>query len=451
MILREVFALFTRKQILKLVIPLMLEQVLVALMGTADTMMISRVGSAAISAISLVDSLNVLMIHLFSAMATGGAIVCAQYLGKKDTEEANRSARQLVLSVFGLSTIIALVCFAFCKPILRLIFGTVEADVMRNAEIYMMITALSFPFLGLYNAGAALFRTCGNSRLSMTISVLCNLVNIGGNALLIFGFKMGVAGAAIPTLVSRVLCAVFILGYLRKPHQAIIVRDYKKLRPDFKRIWQIMRIGIPTGVENGMFQFGKLVIQSTVSTMGTVAIAANAMAAVMEGFISNAPIGIGLGMMTVVGQCMGAGRREEAKKHIIHLTAFAEVMLIVFCGAIYFLIGPITVIGGMEMAAAELTIKLTRYICLYKPVMWALSFMPAYGMRAAGDVKFSMMVSSITMWTCRVLVTITLARVFRMGPLAVWLGMFSDWTLRALCFTLRLRSNKWMEHAVIKA
>lgn len=442
--------MFTRKQIMALVIPLMLEQVLASLMGTADTMMISRVGSAAISAISLVDSLNMLMIQLFSAMATGGAIVCAQYIGRRDTANANASARQLLLSAAGIASVIAAVCIVFCRPLLGLIFGRVEQAVMDNAVTYMLITALSFPFLAMYNAGAALFRICGNSRLPMTVSVLSNLVNIAGNALLIFGLKLGVAGAAIPTLVSRMLCAAAMLYFLRKPHQAIILRGLRALRPEWKSIWQILRIGIPTGVENSMFQFGKLVIQSTVSTMGTTAIAANAMTAVLEGMISNAPIGVGLAMMTVVGQCMGAGRQEEAKKHIWGLTALGEAVLALSCALIFVLVRPITVLGGMEAEAADMTVRLTRLICLYKPVVWALAFLPGYGVRAAGDVKFSMILATTTMWSCRVLVTVTLARVFHMGPLAVWLGMFSDWTLRAIGYTWRMRSGRWARHQVIR-
>ncbi len=444
------FLMFTPKQLWGLLIPLMLEQLLSALMGIADTMMVSNVGSSAIAAVSLVDSVNVLMIQLFSAMATGGSIVCSQYIGRREIREATDTGKQLLLAVFSVSAFIALICITLRQPLLRLIFGQVEQDVMRNALIYMLVTSLSFPFLALYNAGAALFRACGNSRLPMTVSVLCNLVNVAGNALLIFGFRLGVLGAAIPTLVSRVLCAVMILWQLRKPHQTIIIRDYLHIRPNLRRIGSILRLGIPTGVENSMFQFGKLMIQSSVSTLGTTAIAAQAMAATLEGLASNAPIGIGLGMMTVVGQCMGAGRVEEAKRYIRKITGYGWIAILFSCAAIGLLVRPITILGGMEPQAAEMCVGMVYLICLYKPIAWTLAFLPGYGMRAAGDVRFSMLLSSSTMWVCRVMITVILIRVFGFGPVAVWIGMFSDWTLRAIAYTLRYRSGKWAEHRVLQ-
>ena len=443
--------MFTRKQIWHLLIPLMVEQVLTSLMGTADTMMVSRAGSAAISAVSLVDSLNILVIYVFSAMATGGAIICAQYLGRGDRAQAGETGKQLILTVTGISLAVALVIVLLRGPLLKLIFGQVEADVMKNALTYLLITGISYPFIALYNAGAALFRVDGNSRLPMVVSTISNVVNVGLNALLIFGLNMGVAGAALATLVSRVMCAVAVMFFLRQPRQSIVVRDYRKLRPDMKRIFNIMAVGIPTGVENGMFQFGKLAIQSTVSTLGTTAIAANAMAAVMEALASHAQVGIGLGLMTIVGQCMGAGRTDEARKNMLRLTGYSEITSIIVCALVALLVGPITLLAGMEAEAAALTVRLVHIICIVKPVAWSLSYTPAYGMRAAGDVRFSMIVSSCTMWLCRVVVTTVLIRVFHVGPIGVWIGMFSDWFLRAIIFTLRLRSGRWAQKTVIRS
>ena len=443
-------SVFSRKQLCALLIPLMLEQILASLMGMADTMMVSNVGSHAIAAVSLVDSLNVVMINLFSAMATGGSIICSQYIGRDDLRQANETGRQLLLSITVISVFIGAICLVLRRPLLSLIFGQVEEAVMENAEIYMLVTALSFPFLAMYNAGAALFRASGNSRLPMTVSLLSNIINIGGNAILIFGLKMGVLGAAIPTLLGRMFCAIVILYKLRQPHQKIIVHDYRSIRPDFQRIAHILRIGVPTGIENSMFQFGKLVIQSSVSTLGTAAIAANAMAATMEAFISNASIGVGLGMMTVVGQCMGAGRLQEARSYILKLSFLGRLLIIFFCAVAAVAIKPITVIAGMEPDAAEMTVQMMHLICIYKPIMWSTSFMLAYGMRAAGDVRFSLITSSVTMWTCRVVISVVLIRVFHMGPVAVWLGMFSDWTVRSVAYVWRFHSGRWAQHQVIE-
>ena len=440
---------FNRKQLCALLIPLMLEQILASLMGMADTMMVSNVGSHAIAAVSLVDSLNIVMINLFSAMATGGSIICSQYIGRDDLRQANETARQLLLSITAISLVIGAVCLTLRRPLLSLIFGRVEDTVMENAEVYMLVTALSFPFLAMYNAGAALFRASGNSRLPMTVSILSKIINIIGNAILIFGLKMGVLGAAIPTLLGRVFCAVVILYKLRQPHQKIIVHDYRAIRPDFKRIGHILRIGVPTGVENSMFQFGKLAIQSTVSTLGTVAIAAQAMTNILENLNGIAAIGIGIGLMTVVGQCLGAGRKDEAVYYIKKLSLVSEVVIIASCLIIFILTKPITMLAGMEPASARLCFEMITFITIVKPICWVPSFIPPYGLRAAGDVKFSMIVSCCTMWLCRVSLCIYLCRVWGFGPIAVWIGMACDWMLRSIIFTARFHSRKWLNHHVI--
>jgi putative MATE family efflux protein len=443
--------LFSKKRIWQLLIPLMIEQVLTSLMGTADTMMVSNISSAAISAVSLVDAINVLIIYIFSAMATGGSIICAQYLGRKDRDAANETGKQLILSVSFISIVVTLTCVLLRRQLLHLIFGRVEADVMENAIIYFLITALSYPFIALYNAGAALFRVDGNSRLPMTVSTLCNLVNIAGNAILIFCFHMGVAGAALATLVSRILCAVIVLYCLHNPQHTISVQNYRKIRPDAALIRRILAVGIPTGIENGMFQFGKLAVQSTVSTLGTTAIAAQAMTAVLELLASNPQLGIGLGMMTIVGQLIGAGQLEEARRNIKRLTGYAEVTTILCCLIIALAIKPVTVLGGMETDAAALAIHLIHVIALFKPLTWTLSFLPAYGMRAAGDVRYSMVVSSLSMWICRVGVAAVLVRVFHFGVIAVWIGMFTDWSVRAIFFTVRFLNGKWAKHSVLES
>lgn len=441
--------MFTKKQLWALLIPLMVEQVLNSLMGTADTMMVSNVGSTAISAVSLVDSINTLILNIFSALATGGAIVCSQYIGKQRTDRANAAGRQLILSMFVISTVISAVCVIFRAPLLSLIFGKVDADVMENALVYMLITGLSFPFIGLYNASAALFRSSGNSKLPMTVSMISNCINIVGNAIFIFGLKLGVAGAALSTLTSRIFCAVVIMYIQTKPKQAIYISNYLSIRPDFSMVKMILGFGIPTGIENGMFQFGKLAIQSTVSTLGTTAIAAQAMTAVLEGFSSMAGMGIGLGMVTVVGQCIGAGRKDEAKRYILKLTWYGEVSIIISCVLLYLACDLITTLGGMEPEAAAMCKQMTLAITIYKPIAWSFSFMPGYGMRAAGDVKFSMITSSITMWTCRVFLTIVLIRFFGWGPMAVWIGMFTDWTARSICFATRFFTGGWLKKKAV--
>ena len=320
---------------------------------------------------------------------------------------------------------------------------------MRNSQIYFFYTLLSFPFIGLYDAGASIMRSQNNSRNPMIISVISNFLNIGGNAILIFGLNMGVAGAAISTLVSRIFCAVVVMWQLRSDKEPIYIRNYFSIRPDFSLIKKILFIGIPSGIENSMFQFGKLAIQSTVSTLGTVAIAAQAMTNILENLNGIAAIGIGIGLMTVVGQCLGAGRKDEAIYYIKKLSWLAEAVVIASCLLVFALTKPITIIAGMEPASAKLCFSMITFITITKPLTWVLSFIPPYGMRAAGDVKFSMITSCCTMWLCRVSLCIYLCRAWGFGPIAVWIGMFCDWTLRAIIFGFRFHSRKWLNHHVI--
>ena len=441
--------MFHNKALFALLIPIVVEQLLNSFMGMVDTMMVSNLGSQAISGVSLVDSVNNLIVQLFSAMATGAAIICSHYIGMKDREGANKAARQVVLTVATIAVVITIAGLILRRPLLSFIFGKVEPEVMSNAVTYFLYTALSYPFLALFSAGSAIFRSCGNSRYPMMVSVISNVINVCGNALLMFVFNMGVAGAAISTLVSRVFCMVVIFIALSKPKIDIVVSEYHKIRPDYKLIGSILAIGVPSGIENSMFQFGKLAIQSTVSTMGTAAIAAQAMTNILENVNGVFGIGVGICLMTVVGQCLGAGRKDEAIYYIKKLSLVSEVVIIASCLIIFILTKPITMLAGMEPASARLCFEMITFITIVKPICWVPSFIPPYGLRAAGDVKFSMIVSCCTMWLCRVSLCIYLCRVWGFGPIAVWIGMACDWMLRSIIFTARFHSRKWLNHHVI--
>ena len=320
---------------------------------------------------------------------------------------------------------------------------------MDNSLSYLFITALSYPFIALYNAGAVSFRTSQNLRFPIAIAFGSNILNILGNIFFIFTLNLGVAGAALSTLLSRIISAAIILILLKQPKQDLYIDSYLSIRPEIETIPKILKIGIPTGIENGMFQFGKLVIQSTVSTMGTTAIAAQAMVAMLESFACQASIGIRLGMMSVVGKCVGAKEYEQARHYTILLTKYAWIACFICCAMILFPIKQITSLAGMEAESAKLAIWLTRIVFTYKMIFWTPSFLPGYGLRAAGDVKFSMITSTLSMWICRVVVTIFLVHTFHTGPLAVWIGMGADWTIRSFIFLARFKSNKWLEHKVI--
>lgn len=441
--------LFPRRALWMLLIPLIIEQMLNSLMGMVDTLMVSRVGAEAISAVSLVDSINNLVLQVFAAMAAGAAIICSQYLGRKDEKGCNDAAKQIVLTVVVISSVIMIIGVGFRKPLLHLIFGSVEEAVMTNAQMYFLITALSYPFIALFQAGAAFYRACGNSKFTMKTALIANVANIVGNTLFIFVLQMGAAGAAVSTLISRALCAFVVFYALRKPGYAIQLKNYFSIRPDLNLIVKILAIGVPSGIENGMFQFGKLAIQSTVSSLGTAAIAAQAMTIIFENVNGMAAVGIGIGLMTVVGQSIGAGRQEEAKYYIVKLAGYAEVAMIISCILVYIAARPVTVLAGMSEESTALCMQMILAITIVKPLFWVPSFTPPNGLRAAGDVRFSMITATLTMWLCRVALSIFLMRVVKTGPIGVWYGMFADWGVRGVIFTIRFVRGKWLRFKVI--
>ncbi len=441
--------IFSNRKLILLLIPIIAEQFLNSLMGMADSMMVSNVGAAALSGVSLVDSINNLVVQTFAALATGGVIICATYIGQKDHKRANDAAAQLILVAAFISFALMLICMIFRDQLLSVIFGKIDADVMRASSIYFLMTILSYPGIALAAAGGAIFRAEGNTRLPMNVAIVSNILNVAGNALFIFGFNMGVFGAALATLLSRIFSTAVLLVLLHRPGQIIRIGSLHRMKPDFSKIKRILAMGIPNGIENSMFQFGKLVIQSTVSTMGTIAITAQAMTNIMENVNGVAACGVGIGLMTVVGQSLGAGRKDEAKYYVKKLAAWAEIAIVASCLFVFVLRGPITSLGGMNYESAKLCMYMCGLITIVKPLFWVPSFLPAYGMRAAGDVRFSMILSVISMWAVRVGVTLFLVHVVGfVSPIAVWCGMFSDWFVRGVCFTIRFMSGKWLEHKV---
>lgn len=435
--------LFDNKALFRLLLPIIIEQLLNSLMGMVDTMMVSTVGSEAISAVACVDSINNLVIQIFSAMAAGAVIICSQYIGSGNTKESNRAAEQVVFTVFVISLLITAFCVLGGKRLLGSYIGTVEEAVMENAFVYFMITAASYPFLALFSAGAAFYRASGSSKFPTKVSAVSNCLNVTGNAFFIYGCGWGVAGAAFATLLSRAFSTVVVYWSLRKPRQTIVVKDYLKIRPDMPLILAIMAIGVPAGIENGMFQFGKLAVQSTVSTMGTIAISAQAMTDMLEmvnGIFSNS---VGIGLMTVAGQAIGARRIEEAKYYIVKLMGIAWAGVLVSCLFVFAITKPVTWISGMEPEAAKLCFEMVVAMTIVKPLVWVGAFGIPYGLRAAGDAKFSMIVSVGSMWGCRVALCLLLVRKFHLGLMAVWIGIFVDWIVRAVIFSIRFLNGKW--------
>ncbi|MBQ1213342.1 MAG: MATE family efflux transporter [Clostridia bacterium] len=436
--------LFSKQDIRKILFPLLVEQILAVALGMFDSMMVSSVGEAAVSGVSLVDSISILLINVFSALATGGAVVCSQFLGHKDAEGARSSAKQLYYAVFAVSSLLMTIALVFSSQILHLIFGKVEADVMAFAKTYFVITAISYPFLGLYNGGAALFRAMGNSKISLYVSLAMNLLNVGGNALLIYGFKLGVAGAAISTLAARIFGAAVMLILSHNRKNTIYVDNILRFRPSFPIIRRILRIGIPGGMENGMFQVGKLLTQSLVASLPTAIIAANSVANTLASFQYAAGGAVGLTLITVIGRCTGAGEKEQAKHYAKSLlfTAY-KIMLIT---SVLLTIFPKPIIGLFELSteATDAVLRLVLLHNLATVLIWPLAFTLPHCFRAASDVMFPMVTSIISMWVFRVVCSYIFVLYFHLGVYGVWLAMFCDWLFRGSMFFIRLISNKWL-------
>lgn len=441
--------MFSNRDLRNLLIPLVLEQMLSGLMGIADTMMVTRVGDTAISAVSCVDSINTLVLQLLAALATGGTIVCAQYLGRRDRANAIRAGRQVYLVATGLSLLFTAAALLLRRPLLGLIFGQVEQAIMDQAADYFLLTALSYPFLALQQTSAAQFRASGNSRLPMLITALANAVNIAGNALLIFGFGLGVTGAAIATLTSRVVNAAVLLLCQRNPELPIPFRDWRSIRPEKLLILTVCRIAIPTGLENGLFQLGRLLVQSTVATLGTAAIAAQAMTFTLDTIQSMPSQAIALGLLTVAGQCLGAGRIEETKYYTKKLCLICWGVLLAFSLGVFALTRPAAALSGLSESAAALTFKLMGWITVAKLLCWVPSFALPYTLRAAGDVTFSATVSALSMWIFRVGTSALLCRVLGFGLEGIWLAWFADWVCRLTCYIWRYRSGRWEKKQVL--
>lgn len=441
--------MFSRRELAKLVLPLVVELIFTALMGTADTMMVARVGDAAVSGVSLVDAVNNLMLMVFTATATGGTIVCAQYLGAHDPSGANRAARQVLLCVAVISLLCCGLCVACRRPLLRAVFGNVEDSVMDAGLTYFWVTALSYPFIGVYDASAALYRASGDAKKPMIVSAIGNLLNIVGNAVFLFVFHWGVFGAALSTTLSRVFQCAVILILHRRPGQVIVLDRYAQIRPDWRLIRAILRVGIPTGVENGMFQLGKLMVQSTVALLSTAEIAAQAVVNTMEYFTSMPSMAIGLGLVTVAGQCMGAGRPEEAKHYTLWFTVWSEILILLTGIVIFLVVGPVCRASGLSEESSSVVFQTMLLITVVKPFVWPLAFTPPNAMRAAGDVKFSMLVSAGSMWIFRVALCVILIRFLGFGILGVWIAMFVDWGNRSIWYTVRFFRGKWMKQRVL--
>ena len=438
--------MFNKQALKKLIIPLIIEQFLAVMVGMADIMMVSSAGEAAVSSVALVDLINVLIINVFSALATGGAVVCAQSIGAEHLDRANRAANQLMYIVTAAALIIMALSLVLCRPLLGLLFGQVEPAVMEGAVTYFIISALSYPFIALYNGCAALLRSMGNSKASMYVSAWMNGQNVVGNAIFVFGFHRGVDGVALSSLFSRIVAAAIMLVLLHSRHNPVRVSGLLKFRFEPSMMGRILRIGVPNGLENCFFQLGRVLLVSLISTFGTAQTAANAVANNIDSFGVIPAQAIGLALITVVGQCVGAEAWDQVRRYTVKLMKLAYLCT---WGLNAVLLAGLPLLLRLYSLSPETQWYATVLIFIHNDcamLLWPMAFTMPNALRAAGDVKVPMVISVCSMILVRLGCSYILGVHFGLGVIGVWIAMVGDWVVRILFFVLRARQVLWKRH-----
>lgn len=441
--------LFSNRELANLIGPLVIEQLLAVFVGMADSIMVANVGEAAVSGVSLVDNIMILIINIFAALATGGAVVAGQYIGRKDEKSACKAATQLVWFV-SLSAVAIMILVYFGKDIiLNQVFGHITAEVKGHADIYLLIVTASIPFIALYNGGAAIFRAMGNSQVSMRVSLLMNAINVTGNAILVFGLRIGTAGVAIPTLISRMVAAIVITVLLCNQTRILHIERTLKIRFDGRMIRKILAIGVPNGLENSMFQLGKILVLSLVSTFGTYAIAANAVSNAIALFQILPGMAISLAITTVISQCVGANDYEQVHYYLKKLLAIIYVAMVGTVALIFLALPLILKSYNLSDQTAAAATNIIHFHGISAMIIWPLSFALPAAYRAAGDAKACMYTSIVSMWIFRIGFSYLVGKYMGLGVFGVWVAMVIDWVVRAICFIIRYFNGKWKHGAIV--
>lgn len=441
--------LFDNKALTALIIPLIVEQLLAVLVGMADSIMVANVGEAAVSGVSLVDNIMVLLINIFAALATGGAVVAGQYLGQKREKDACIAAKQLIWFIFLCSVGITAIVYLGRSFILHSVFGAIDADVMSSANTYLMIVTASIPFIALYNGGAAIFRAMGNSKVSMQVSIVMNVINVAGNAILIYGFHRGTEGVAIPTLVSRMVAAILILGLLCNQTRVLHLEKTLRYHLNGSMVKRILNIGVPNGLENSMFQLGKILVLSLVSTFGTSAIAANAVSNAVALFQILPGMAISLAVTTVISRCVGAGDYEQAKYYTRKLLKITYCCMAVTFALIFAVLPLIMKVYNLSAGTSAESEKILLFHGCSAILVWPIAFNLPAVFRASGDVRYSMITSIVSMWIFRIAFSYILGKYMGIGVFGVWIAMIIDWCFRAILFVYRYFSGKWQGRSAV--
>lgn len=426
-----------------------MEQLLVMLVGIADTFVVSYAGEAAVSGVSLVNSFNTIFIYLFTALASGGAVIISQYIGRHDTEPAGESASQLFTVSLLFSAAAAVVTLMLHRQILRLMFGKVEPEVMDACVTYLRISAYSYPAIAVYNAGAAVYRSIGKTSTTMYISVLSNIINVIGNVIGVFVLNAGVAGVAYPSLAARMFSAVVITGLCFRKRERVQYRLGWILQWNRDLMRRILGIAVPNGIENGIFQFVKVALSSVAALFGTYQIAANGIAQSIWSMAALAGVTMGPVFITVIGQCMGAGDSGQAEYYFKKLLKITLLLSLIW-NAMIFAVTPLLMKAYiLADETKRLVILLVLIHNVFNSIVFPFSGPLGNGLRAAGDVKFTMVVSIASTIGGRLIFSLLFGIVFQMGVIGIACAMCLDWLLRTIIFYVRFKAGKWKCFKVI--
>ena len=440
---------FSNKMLFALFIPLLIEQALEFFVGLADSMMVASLGEVAISGVSLVDFLMQLLIFGFSALATGGAVIAGQYLGNGESDKACEASNQLVWFTGILSIVMAIIVLFAKSFLIDLLFGQISQGVWNTANIYLSYMALSIPFIAIYNAGAAIFRTTGNAKLPMVIMFVCDILNIIGNAILLFVYGFGVEGVAIPTVLARALAAFVIIYFVLQERYELHIKKTLRHKFDLNMLRKVLNVGIPYGIENGLFQLGRVLVLSLVSTFGTMAIAANSVGYAIGIFSVLPGFAINLGLTTVISRCVGNNDYEQAKfynKKILIIVYLSHLAI----NLVIFAILPLVLgLYNLSPQTAAMTTEMVFWHGVFAIVIWPIAFSLPSTFRGAGDAKWPMAVSLSVMFICRIGFSYLIADTLGVGVFGTWIAMFIDWFVRSGFYIYRYFNGKWMEYRAV--
>lgn len=436
--------LFSNKRLTKIIIPLLFEQYLAILVGLADTVMVSSVGEDAVSGVSLVNNLSAVMLNLFTALAAGGGIITSQFIGAKRNDDAQKSTGQVITMSVLISVLVMSLCLVLSTPLLRLFFGDITPEVMKAASTYFFYNALSFPFIALYSAFAAILRADGNTKTAFYVSLIRNAVNIGGNALCVYGLHMGVAGVAIPTAFSRLVGAACMGIAVSKHHYPLRPQKSDIFCIDPKLMGRMLKVGLPTAIENSIFQLGRVMTLSMISGFGTYQIAANSTANNLANLTVATNTALSVASMTVIGQCIGAQNFKQTRRNALKILGLGYIGQWVLNTVLLIFRYPfIHIFQNLSPETVELAADL---LCIHLPcamVLYPISFLLPSFLRAASDSAFPMYSSIFSMTVFRLGLALILCVNMGWGAKGVWWAMIADWVCRSTLFSIRWLSGAW--------